>query len=422
MRRYPLLFTALLYALPSVGAEMSTPDLPPPDMARVALDSHINVITASGTLRQEQSLRRRWESGPYEFNLRVGSARRSVASTGQNLKEWDVALERPFRLPNKVLLDSEIGSQTEARAEYALGDARHEAGRTLLRMWFAWLREEARTEEWAKQSDILSQLAEAARKRFKAGDAPQLEVNQAEAALAQSNIGWQQAKLQMSLAAADLQRQYPGLVLPDSVPPSQPQAIEGDLATWRDRVLGHNHELGMAQADAHVQQLLAERSRADRIPDPTLGLRHSNEMGGDMKVNGVYLSMPISFGQRGALADAARAQADTAVSREAAVRRRLEGDIAATYDQATTNFHTWQLAAQAGDNIRRNADLMSRAYTLGESGLGDVLSARRISLEASLNEDLARLAANESRYRLLLDAHRLWPLDDHEDDDRHDHY
>ncbi len=48
------------------------------------------------------------------------------------------------------------------------------------------------------------------------------------------------------------------------------------------------------------------------------------------------------------------------------------------------------------------------AYSLGESSLGETLVARRQALEASLAESIARIDANEARYRLLLDAHQLW--------------
>ncbi|HEX7454893.1 MAG TPA: transporter, partial [Gallionella sp.] len=51
-------------------------------------------------------------------------------------------------------------------------------------------------------------------------------------------------------------------------------------------------------------------------------------------------------------------------------------------------------------------------YTLGESSLSDSLTARRFALESSLAENLTQLDANEARYRLLLDAHQLWALDE----------
>jgi outer membrane protein TolC len=64
--------------------------------------------------------------------------------------------------------------------------------------------------------------------------------------------------------------------------------------------------------------------------------------------------------------------------------------------------------------VRENADLVARAYSLGESSLSDVLSARRLALESSLTATLMQLDANEARYRLLLDAHLLWPLETHD--------
>ena len=59
--------------------------------------------------------------------------------------------------------------------------------------------------------------------------------------------------------------------------------------------------------------------------------------------------------------------------------------------------------------------LMARAYALGEIGLSDVLAARRLAIEARLAADTAQLDASEARYRLLLDAHQLWPLEPEHD-------
>ena len=63
----------------------------------------------------------------------------------------------------------------------------------------------------------------------------------------------------------------------------------------------------------------------------------------------------------------------------------------------------------------------TRAYQLGETGLSEVLIARRMALESELAAMTAQLDAQESRYRLLLDAHRLWPLDPAEGADGHVH-
>ena len=121
--------TILLLALScsfALAAEPDTPDLPPASNVASAVDNHVMVLNAASNLKLEQANQRKWNGGNYEFNMRAGSARRNISNTGQKLSEWDVALERPLRLFNKVSLDQEIGIASVARAEYALGDARHE--------------------------------------------------------------------------------------------------------------------------------------------------------------------------------------------------------------------------------------------------------------------------------------------------------
>jgi outer membrane protein TolC len=261
---------------------------------------------------------------------------------------------------------------------------------------------------WQQQADILKQQAQMAEKHVKAGDAPKLELNQAQAAAAQAGVSWHQAKLRAQLASNDLKRQFPAIQLPEEVSPTIPQAVEHDFTFWKSRVLEHNHGLGMVQEQSRVQQLLARRSRADQLPDPTVGVRYSSESGGAEKVTGVYASVPLSFGQRSATADGAMQQAAIAADQEAFIKRRLDGDIYAAYTQAMSNYYTWQKAHEAAQAIRSNAELVGKAYSLGESSLSDTLIARRLALESLLAATIAQLDANEARYRLLLDAHQLW--------------
>lgn len=401
------------------AAEISRADLPPPAQVERALDEHLMVLNAGSGLKMELANQRKWNSGPHEFNLRAGSSQRSIPNTGQKLQEWDVALERPLRLFNKVSIDKNIGAASVARAEYTLGDARHEAGRSLLRLWFVWQREQVQVTLWEQQTDILNQLAQMVEKRVKAGDAPRLELNQAQAAAAQASVSWHQAQLRAQLAGSDLTRNYPAIQLTPTILPATPQAIEHDFAYWKARILDDNHELAMVQEHSHVQHLLAQRSRADLLPDPVVGLRYSSESAGNEKVTGVYVSVPLSFGHRNATADVVQQQAEMAADQEAFVRRRLESDIYAAHLQAAKGFETWQQAQLAALAIRNNAELVARAYRLGESSLSDSLTARRIALESSLTETLARLDANEARYRLMLDAHQLWPIEEADDTAAH---
>lgn len=397
---------ALLLIFPAYAAETNYPDLPPHDQIDAALSTHISVMNAETGVKIEQVNQRKWDSGNYEFNLRAGSARHQY-TTGENLKEWNVALERPLRLINKVMIDSDIGEEVVAHAHSVLGDARHEASRTLLHLWFNWQREQAQITQWQQQVENLAQQALATEKRLKAGDAPRMELSQANAAVAQATVALQQARMRAELAGNELARQFPLIILPSQLTASEPQPITENLDYWKQTILNDNHELEMVRSERRIQQMLAQRSRADRVPDPTVGVHYTNEIGNE-KITGVYLSIPISFGLRNANAENAEYQAQIAADRENAVRRRLEGDIYAAYTQALSSYQIWQQAREAAASIGQNADLVARAYSLGESSLSETLTARRLALESALSESIARLDANEARYRLLLDAHQLW--------------
>jgi outer membrane protein TolC len=394
------------------AAEINHPDLPPLAQVERALNESLLVKNANNNMRLEQANQRKLNSGPYEFNLRAGSSQRNIADTGQKLQEWDAALERQIRLPGKADIDRDIGAAGVTKAEYALGDAHHEAGRLLLKLWFNWQRERASAALWQQQASLLDQQALMTQKRVKAGDAPKLELNQAQAAAAQAGVSWHQAQLRTQLAANELTRPFPEITLPEQPVFAIPLAIEHNLAYWETHILDDNHELGIVETQRHIQQLQAQRSLADQIPDPTVGLRYTNEMGGNEKVTGVYLIIPIPGEHRRASAEGIEQQAAIAADQASFVKRRLEGDIYAAYLQAVNNFETWQLAHKAAQSISSNADLTYRAYTLGESSLLDSLTARRMALDSLLAENLAQLDANEAHYRLLLDAHQLWAPDE----------
>ncbi|MFA6119729.1 MAG: TolC family protein [Sideroxydans sp.] len=407
-----ILFGAICHAQAS-----ELPDLPPHDQIDVALDSHVNVLNARSQLQIEKVNQRKRDSGDYEFTVRGGAYEDYYFNPGgkEGFRDWEIAIERPFRLPNKMFIDSEIGAEGVARGENGLGDARHEASRTLLQLWFSWQRERAQLSQWQQQVDILTQQATMTEKRIKAGDAPRMELNQVNAATALASIASQQARLRAELAANELTRQFSAVKLPAKISTTDPQAINGELAHWKQRILKHNHELGLIEAETRLQSKLSERARADRLPDPTLGLRYASQLNNSQRISGVYFSIPLPSGQRSATADSAALAAQIASDREIAVRARLDADIFTAYTRAVNNYQIWQQARDAGVALRQNAELVARAYSLGESSLGETLVARRQALEASLAESIARLDANEARYRLLLDAHQLWvDTDPHE--------
>jgi hypothetical protein len=71
----------------------------------------------------------------------------------------------------------------------------------------------------------------------------------------------------------------------------------------------------------------------------------------------------------------------------------------------------WQQADRAAQSLAEAARLAARAYGLGEGSLDQVLFSRRLALEGHLTAQQAQLDALSASARLLLDSHRLWPLD-----------
>lgn len=414
--------TAALCAIALLGsftgralAAEQTPYLPPADLVAKVLRANPMVQASTSLIRVEEANRSRLEAGNYEWNIRLGGQQRRSnppVSPEERFGEWNAALERPLRLPGKAADDAELGSAGVALAETTRGDALHETGRGLLKAWFLWLKETAAAAQWDAQVNLLAKQTKATQRRQQLGDAARLEAIQTDATLALAEAQAAQARVRMDNAATDLQRRFPGLPL--SVPGRtvEPPAITGDLNEWVEEILAHSHELGMARGESRKAQIAAARSDRDRTPDPTFGVHMSTERGGEDHIVGAYISIPLPGGGRRAAADGAVAQATAASHREAAARQKVSAEAASLYQSATAALATWQANRSAADRLTRAADMTARAYTLGEGNLSDMLAARRLANEAQLAARLAQLEAFELRYRLMLDAHRLWVLDE----------
>lgn len=385
-------------------------DLPPTPVAVAALEGASMVRIARSGIGIEEAQRQRLAAGPYEFVARAGLARRHDPI--RLYRDSELALERPLRSGEKAALDRRIGESGVQVARLSLVDARHEAGRMLLRMWFAHLRAIEERAVWATQLTVLRRQLEAVNGRVRAGDAPRSDLLLAEAALAQAEQGAGQADARIELTRVELSSAFPDLPLANLPPIAQPALPEDDESVWRTRVLEHNHELQIAQAQREQAALVASRTRADRIPDPTLGVRYFSERSGTDRVVGLTLSIPLPGAARDAALQAALAQVDQRAEREAAVARRIGGEASAVYRAARSSFETWGKAELAARRIGQHADLAARAYALGEGTLTEVLIARRSANESRLVALAAQAESQEARYRLILDAHRLWPFDD----------
>jgi outer membrane protein, heavy metal efflux system len=412
-----LVATAVLVASLAGLAQANelTPYLPPAELVTRVLRASPGVRAAGGQVGVEEAHRRRLEAGSYEWNLRIGGQQRRTYPAGapdQRFGEWNAALERPMRLPGKAALDAELGAAGVSVAQIAFEDAVHEAQRSLLRTWFTWLKEGSTAAQWAEQVSLLAQQAEAVRRRQQLGDAARLEAVQADAARAQAEASLAQARVREQVAAEDLRRRFPGLPLTAPQPVAEPQPIPGSEGEWVEAIVAQSHELGRARREAQRVQLGANRVDRERMPDPTFGVLASHERGGEEQVIGAYISIALPGAARRASADAARAEADVAYQREAAALQQVSAEAATLVRSASAARAAWQAGDAAAAGLGSAADMASRAYRLGEGSLDNLLIARRLANEARLAARLMALEALELRYRLLLDAHRLWNSDD----------
>lgn len=397
----------------TLAAEM-LPNLPPTTAVIQVLRAQPLVQAADSQIQVETANRKRLEAGNHEWSLRLGGQQRKATPNGspnERFTEWNAALESPLRLPGKAALDAEIGNLGVSLAETAHGDTLHESSRNLLKAWFVWLRETASATQWREQSTLLDQQGKALKRRLQLGDTSRLEQIQAEAAQAQAQAQLALARTRQRNAHEDLRRRFPGLPLQEQEIITAPQAIDGTAETWINAILEHNHELALARGEAQRAQSMAGRSSRERVPDPTVGVQFSRERSGEENVMGAYISIPLPGSARLAASDASRAQVAVASSREAAVRQRIEAEAVQLHATAVAAIDSWQASRIAAEQLTRAAEMTARSYQLGEGSLSELLASRRLANEAVLAARLMQLEALELRYRLMLDAHRLWDFD-----------
>ncbi|MBX9965529.1 MAG: TolC family protein [Burkholderiales bacterium] len=408
MNRYVLALTLSIVAVDTARADQpaADPSLPPVASVERALAAYPPVKAARDAVRFEQANDRRLQAGPYEFAVR-GDYQSHNIDRGR-YPEWGVGLERAIRLPGKARVDTAIGAQGVELARRAAYSAWCDGARLMLKLWFAWARESVQLELLQQQAEFLRTQHVVVTKRARVGDAPRVEVNLAEASVAQAEASVAALQGREEGARAALERTFPALVIPARAPLSDPRPLDGDLDFYLERVRTHNDEVRVARALSKRARLYADRAAADLVPDPAIGARLSSDRSGPDRIAGVYIVVPIPGRARTAFSEGVRAQSDAALNLEAAVVQRISADVAAMVGQAKGAYAAWQRARAAAEGMSRNADSMVRSWQLKEASLSDVVIARRLAVESALSAALARAEAEESRHRLLIEAHVLW--------------
>lgn len=390
--------------------------LPSETAVRMAVEQSPTVQAADAARRGAQARADGLRVGPHETVVRASGQRRwTHDGSGQRFTEGQIAIERPLRLWGKAAVDAELAEATRATGRLAAQDARHETARQLLALWFAALRAGQARQAAQGNADAAAELANITERRLRVGDAARLEAELAAAEQARMQAALAGAEAAQTSARADLCARFPDLCPMASTSTDAatlPTPPSGSETLLRLRYIEHSHEYLLAQSEEALALHQARRTDLERRPDPTVGVFATSERGGSERIAGISISLPLGSVHRQSQAAAALADADAALSRRLAVERRLGAEFDVLWSQLKGKRAAATAQAQTVTLQRSATDRAMRAYRAGESGLADLLAARRVLAEAVLAERMSHIDTLESDSRLRLDLHEMWDFDD----------
>jgi outer membrane protein, heavy metal efflux system len=385
--------------------------LPPHDVVHAAIDSQPDVAAARARVQAAQAQAQALAVGTHEFQLDVVQQRRTSDEMGgrQRFSESEYTLSRAFRLPGKAQLDRRIGESAIQAAELRLEDARHQAARRMLTDWMDWLRasEHQRTAETEYQ--LFTRERDGSQRRVALGESAQKDLDMLDVECAQARARLLAAQTAVRSAREAMQSDFPGLPIPATAPAVDPPlALPESAEIWIARIIERSHEIGALRMDAEQADAQAARARADRLPDPTLGLRRLNERDGAEHVNGVVLSIPLGGRHRAATAQQASALAAALHGDAAAMQRDISHEAVLTVMAASTLAEQWQAQQVALQASNAALKRIKRGWELGEISMAEWLLMQRQHGQIAASEADARADAEQARLRVLVDAHDIW--------------
>ena len=406
--RHLLATGALLGVIAGGVRAQETAYLPPAELIAPALLAQPEVQAALARVQAARAQARGLDVGSYEYEASMIPQRRRTDASG-DYTEWEAQIARKVRWPGKASLDREIGHHGTTAAQLRLDDAEHQSARRLLALWMDWIRTARIAETTSAQLALLANERDAMATRVRLGDGAQrdLDLVEAERAMLEAQVAITRAAAEAAVQL--LATSFPQLPLPSRIPAlPDPAPLPDGIDFWRKLIVERSHEIGIANEDATRQSLVADRARADRRADPSVGVRIMNDMGGTERVIGLVLSVPIGYAHRNALAVAEAANASAMQAEAGGMRRLVEQEAWASTSAAESRFTQWKalhaaLAAQEAASQRSR-----RAWELGAGTLGDYLLAERSTQQVRLAEAVMRADAVEAALRVRVDSHELW--------------
>lgn len=405
------LLVVMVLAVPAALAAPSNkvPGFLPADVARPILDKDPAVSAARAGVEAASHESEALAASPYEWTPKITGQQRKL-DNGIRYNEWNVGVERGWRLPQKAAADRRIGELTLEVARARHGEALNEAALELMNRWVDWQGAEQSLSLAEANLGSMRQSADIVERRLRAGDASRMEQGAARGELVEQMRQHAEARANAQAAWIKLSSRFSGIPKQVVALPS-PDLPDRELPAWRERVLEESDELKVMVALESRSRATTERMRADRIPDPTFSVFTSSEFGGAERITGIGVSIPFPGSARGARA--AQAAAESAVSSQEVElkRRQIDEKVALSFASAQSAHEIFKMAQEGAAAMAENARLTQRAYELGEGDLQALLLARRQSVAAASSASQAQIAALKAYYSLLIHAHYIWGLD-----------
>jgi outer membrane protein TolC len=285
-----------------------------------------------------------------------------------------------------------------AAAQFDLLAAQRTERAKVVRLYFSDLRAAAtvrlRNEQVvAAQSDL-----RAAELRFRAGDAPRLDIVRAQVTLARAEgdrnaaaTGLTNAQSALSTELDEPVRLEFSAAAAPTPPPSPQQMV--------DRALAQRSDLASAQQTVAAETAAVGVAQRGILPAIVVNAGYTSGTDSGISVRGpsanVLLSFPVSRGAADR-AEAERARLAQAQAKAAAIRKQISVDVAAAARTYAESVRATEIAIRARIAAQQELAATETGYRSGASSSLDVADARRTFVQAALDELTAIYAQAEA--------------------------
>lgn len=325
----------------------------------------------------------------------IGLAQRSDRWNDRNgRRETEVSLSAPIWLPGQRSARQTLAQAGADDLEAQIASARLAlASEVREHLWAVAAAREGLSEA-QDHLGHLEALADEVMRRVKAGDLARTDgmLAQQEVLAARAAVGAARARVNETLS------RYRTLTGQPDIPPTAIEPINSTPTDPHPRLMAARTALQRAQASLN----LVNASRSD---PPTVGVSMRHEQGSSAaSINrsiGLSIQIPIGTSARNRpLETAAQTQIETASAEAAQAETALRADMDLARQQLAQAQEALALASSRTALTRDHAQLIEKAFRLGERGLADVLRAQTLVHEANAAERQQRVAVGLAHARL----------------------